>query len=191
MQFIMLHKSLQNFLPDKKLVRPIEFLIKMTLVYAAWRMFKFFAENYENFLWGGWEWVKNADGNAIAWGTAQLLMAFGYNLTFYHRLITVDGSAGIYVGDLCLGIAPMVIFTGFILAYGNNTKNKYWFIPFGLLLIFIINVVRMTALVLVQVNYSHAMFKLAHDWVYVVITYGLIFALVIWWMEKLSDKKSV
>lgn len=43
----------------------------------------------------------------------------------------------------------------------------------------------MLALVLVLVHYNRY-FGMAHDYVYVVITYGLIFVLVMWWMDKLA-----
>lgn len=185
----MIRQFLNHVLSNKKLVRPVEFLLKMAIVYACWRTFKYFGEKDDNFLWGGWFWLKNFLGDSVTASAAFLLRSAGYELTYYKRLITVDGSIGIYFADLCLGIAPMVIFSGFILSYGNNWKNKLWFIPLGVFLIHCINIFRMIALILVQVHYPEY-FRVAHEYVYVVVTYGMIFLLVMWWMNSLADKVS-
>lgn len=156
-------------------------------MYIGWRLFKYLGENNENFLWGGWQAFKDLVGNALTATSAWVLRLMGYQLSSAGRRIIVDGTRGIWVADLCLGIAPMVIFAGFILAFGNHWKNKVWFIPLGLFLIYLTNVVRIVALVLVQVH-NNNYFKLAHEYVYLIITYGLISLLVLWWMEKLAFK---
>lgn len=181
----MIKQVIAKFISNKKLLLPAEFLLKMILVYASWRAFKYGGEHFDNFLWGGWDAIKNFQGNLIANNSANLLRMLGYSVQQFQRMIVVDGTPGIYVADLCLGIAPMAIFAGFILAFGNHTRNKLWFIPLGLGLIFTINVFRTTALVLVQVHYNKY-FKLAHENIYVYITYGTIFLLLMLWMNKLA-----
>lgn len=181
----MVNELLSKFISNKKCLLPAEFLVKMVFVYAAWRTFKYGGEHYENFLWGGWDWIKNLQGNLIAYCSANLLRLLGYSVEQFQRMIMVDGNTGIYVADLCLGIAPMVIFTGFVLAFGNNNRNKIWFVPLGLGFIFIINVFRTMALVLVQVHYNKY-FKFAHENLYFYITYGAIFLLLMWWMNTLA-----
>ncbi len=184
----MITHILEKKLTNKKLVRPVAFIINMALVYATWRLFKYGGEHYENFLWGGWEWLKDTQGNLISYLAAVLLRAMGYYVYQYERMITVDGYQAVFIGDLCLGIAPIVIFSGFVLTFGDHTRNKIWFIPLGIIIINIINVIRSAALVLVLVNYQKY-FKLAHDNVYLYLTYGAIFVLLMWWMDKLAFKK--
>ncbi|MBK7147495.1 MAG: exosortase/archaeosortase family protein [Bacteroidetes bacterium] len=173
---------------DKRLILPVEFVLKMLLVYAAWRLFKYGGEHYEHFMWGGWEYLKNTQGRLVGHFSAMQLRAMGYQVTDFGRMIIVDGTPGIFIGDLCLGIAPMVIFSGFILVFGDNGCNKAWFIPLGLLLINVINVFRTSALVLVQVHYERY-FKLAHENIYLYLTYGLILLLLLWWMNGPAFKK--
>jgi exosortase/archaeosortase family protein len=62
-------------------------------------------------------------------------------------------------------------------------QAKLWFIPLGLMLIFMINVFRLLALILIQAHYN-SYFDFAHDYLYVVVTYSLIFVLVMWWMNR-------
>lgn len=185
----MFHQALHKAIPNKRLVAPAEFLLNMALVYAGWRVFKYLSEHNANFLWGGWSWFKDVMGNSLAVISAGVLRLFGYELIQYERVIIIEGTRGVRIADLCLGIAPMVIFTGFILAYGNNRRAKLWFIPMGLLVIYITNVVRVVALTLVQAHYT-SLFKLAHEYVYVTLTYGFIFLMVMWWMNKLAYKQS-
>ncbi|MCS6935169.1 MAG: archaeosortase/exosortase family protein [Chitinophagales bacterium] len=161
----------------------VRFLLNMGIVYAAWRLFKYLAEHYENFLWGGWAKFQQFIGNTIATYSVSILRLAGYEVYNTGRMIYMQGHQPIYVADQCLGIAPLVIFTGFIVSFGNNTRNKLWYIPFGILLIMIINIIRMMALVLVAVH-KQAWFGFAHNYLYVAITYSLILALVIWWMER-------
>lgn len=185
----MIKQILDKYLTNKKLVKPLEFVIKMSMVYVSWRVIKHFGTENENFLWGGWNWIMETLGSFTIWVAAKILLALGYSLTYYHRFIAVDGTSGIYFADLCLGVAPMVIFSGFIVSFGNHTKNKLWFIPLGVSVIFIINVIRLIGLVLIQVHGNRAMFRFTHDYLYVLVTYGFIFLMLVWWMEKLADKK--
>lgn len=181
---------LSRYIHNKRLIRPAEFVIKMALVYIGWRTFKYLGEHNENFLWGGWNWFKNVMAFALTTCTGWLLTAAGYTVAVYDRVIQIQGTRGIYVADLCLGIAPMVIFTAFILAFGDNKRNKIWFIPLGLCLIFITNVARLIALALIQAH-SNQYFDLAHDYVYLLLTYGLIFIMLMWWMNKLAFKQKL
>jgi hypothetical protein len=67
--------------------------------------------------------------------SADALRLLGFKVIDFHRMIIVEGSPGVYIGDLCLGVAPLFIFAGFILSYGDNWRNKFWFIPLGWMLI--------------------------------------------------------
>ena len=186
----MLRTLLERIFNDKRLVRPAEFIIKMLLVYVGWRAFKYVGDTYENFLWGGWQQFKDFLGGVTTTVSANMLLVLGYKLSYVGRVITVDGTSGIYFADLCLGLAPMVIFSGFIFSYGDNTKAKFWFVPLGVAAIFLINALRMVALILIQVHGNNAQFRIAHDYLYVLITYGFIFVMVMWWMNRWADIKN-
>lgn len=153
------------------------------MVYALWRGLKYCGESSAGFLWGGWAAFYDLVGNLLA--TCDSLILSLMKIPHFHekRVIIVEGTNGIYFGDLCLGIAPMFIYSGIILAFGNNLKAKLWFIPMGVAFIFLINVLRLLALVLIQARFN-TYFDFAHDYLYVVITYSLIFVLVMWWMNR-------
>jgi exosortase/archaeosortase family protein len=140
-------------------------------------------------LWGGWHWFKGVIGDSLGYLSYALLSLSGYDMVHYKRVITIEGARGIYIADSYLGITPMVIFSGLVLLYGNNRKDKWWFILLGIVAIFIVNVFRVTTLALIQYHYNSA-FNPVHEYLYMAVTYGFVFLMVIWWLNKWADKKS-
>ena len=55
------------------------------------------------------------------------------------RLIGIDGTSGLWVGDNCNAIALFALFTGFIVAYKGNWKVKIIYILTGILCIELLN----------------------------------------------------
>ncbi len=183
----MLSPSISNFWGNWK--DAFFFMLKIALVYGSWRVLKHLGEADPDFLFGAWEGMYDFIAKRLAEATSVILTLLGYSHKQYGRVVIPDGARGIIIANLCVGVAAFYIYTGLIIAFGTNWRDKLWFIPLGLLLIFIINIFRVLALVLVQLHYEQ-FFKLAHTYVYVVITYGLIFALVVFWMEKLAFKNA-
>ncbi|MBK8658282.1 MAG: archaeosortase/exosortase family protein [Bacteroidetes bacterium] len=179
----MLRQLLKKVFSNELLIEPAEFIIKVAMVYALWRGLKYCGETYPGFLWGGWAAFYDFIGNLLAYCNSVILNVMGIQHIHEKRVIIVAGTNGIEFSDLCLGIAPMFIYSGIILAFGTNLKAKLWFIPMGVFLIFLINVFRLLALILIQARYN-SYFDFAHDYLYVVVTYSLIFVLVMWWMNR-------
>ncbi len=179
----MLKQLLKKVLRNELLIEPAEFIIKVAMVYAFWRGLKYCGETYPGFLWGSWAAFYDLTGNLLAYCNSVILNLMGIQHMHEDRVIIVAGTNGIEFSDLCLGIAPMFIYSGIILAFGNNVQAKLWYIPLGVMLIFMINVFRLLALILIQAHYN-SYFDFAHDYLYVFVTYGLIFVLVLWWMNR-------
>jgi exosortase/archaeosortase family protein len=167
----------------------IFFVAKIALVYGTWRILKYLGETNANFLFGAWAALYEFVAQRLTEGAANFLRMLGYPIQQYERVLIIEGTPGIYVADLCVGIAAFYIFSGLILSFGNHWRNKLWFIPLGWLFIYLVNVLRIAALALVQLH-QPKYFNLAHTYVYVVVTYGLIFLLVVLWMEKFAYKKA-
>jgi len=72
----------------------------------------------------------------------------GYKTVVRDTLIyIVDAPKGIDLLRGCLGRNLMGILTGLIIAFPGAWKNKLWYIPTGLFLIVVINIIRVVALV--------------------------------------------
>jgi exosortase family protein XrtF len=103
------------------------------------------------------------------------------------RVIGVDGTGGLWIGDNCNGIALFALFTGFIIAYPGNWKKKLVYIPVGILLIQCLNIIRIVSLAILDTR-SRAWTEINHTYTFTIIIYGFIFFLWMFWTNKVSDK---
>jgi exosortase/archaeosortase family protein len=96
--------------------------------------------------------------------------------------------SGVWVGDNCNGFKLFSIFSIFILAFPtNNWRSKLWYIPLGLIIVHLANIIRIMALILINdANPSYLDFN--HDYTFTIFVYGIIFGLWWWWLKKYSFK---
>jgi exosortase family protein XrtF len=117
-----------------------------------------------------------------------ILELLGYAVfTGSDRLIGIDGTGGLWIGDNCNGIALFALFTGFIIAYPGNWKRKLVFIPAGILLIELFNIFRVVSLAILD-THSRAWTEFNHTYTFTIVIYGLIFLLWMLWVNRVSDK---
>lgn len=111
-----------------------------------------------------------------------LLELISYEVISYNRVVSIYGANGIEVIDGCNGIAAMGLFIGFIVSYPGLWRQKLSFIVLGLALIYIVNILRITVLVITQVEWE-SFFNIAHDYATTSIFYFLIFFLWMLWVN--------
>lgn len=116
-----------------------------------------------------------------------LLELFGFNVTTIDKLIVIGGCGGVYLDRGCLGRNVMAAFTGFLLIYPGKLKSKIWFIPFGLIIINIFNIVRIGGLALIQKYYPEYM-EINHHFVFKIMVWSAILILWIYWIKKYGVK---
>jgi exosortase family protein XrtF len=117
-----------------------------------------------------------------------VLERFGYLVfTGADRLIGVDGSGGLWIGDNCNGIALFALFTGFIIAYPGIWKRKAGYILFGIILIELLNVTRIVLLAILD-TYSRSWTEFNHTYTFTIVIYACIFLLWMLWTNKISGK---
>ncbi len=178
----MLKKILSKFV-GKEQQLPAIFATKMLLVYIGWKLFRYGADNITvlNFYW------RKLSDIVAQWEiniAVPLLRIFlNEKITVYSRNILLEKSVAVYVADHCLGLSAMFIFTAFVLVIEGNVKHKIWFIPLGIFLIAFINAIRVAALCYIF-KYAPEWFDFNHSYVYVALTYGAIFLMLMWWMER-------
>lgn len=117
-----------------------------------------------------------------------LLELMGYTVfTGVERVIGVDGTSGLWIGDNCNGMALFSLFTGFIIAYPGHWKKKLVFIPLGIISIELLNIVRIICLAILD-TYSRAWTEFNHTYTFTIIIYGFIFLLWMLWTNRISDR---
>lgn len=125
----------------------------------------------------------------IAAISASVLRVFGYNATIDSAdltMILMDGKPTVFIATFCDGMVLYALFTGFVLAFPGSSPHKVWFIPVGILLIYIVNVLRIVALCLNH-YYSKSTVEFNHHYTFAFIEYGFICLLWLWWATRLAE----
>lgn len=121
--------------------------------------------------------------------TAQLLEPW-YTLQLGPRadqqVLFLNQQAVLGIAKNCNGLEVFALFTGFILAFPGKIKNKLWFIPLGIALLFILNLIRTVILTLTQLHWPQAL-DFNHKYTFVVIVYGAMFLLWRAWVNRWSQ----
>lgn len=99
--------------------------------------------------------------------------------------IMIGQRSALNVFEGCNSLNVMIVFISFVLAFGGNRKKLAWFIPLGLFLIYLINLVRVVGLFYVA-EYWQSYFYYVHKYAFTGIIY--LFVLFLWWIwiEKVN-----
>ena len=80
----------------------------------------------------------------------------------------------------CSGLQQFYLVLLLFLIIPGPIKMKIWYIPVGLIIVHISNIIRLTFLVLIT-HYDSDSFYFVHDWVFRPFIYGIIFLLWLYW----------
>ncbi|WP_071884519.1 exosortase X [Hymenobacter sp. APR13] len=140
------------------------------------------------------QWLRDANqldpalSRNIAQASTWLLQALGFPASLNAsspQLLLIEQKPAVFVGNPCNGLVLYALFTGFVLAYPGPVVRKLWFIPTGMLLIYLLNVLRVAALALNHL-YAHKSVDFNHHYTFTFIVYGCIFLLWMWWARRLA-----
>ncbi len=118
-------------------------------------------------------------------GTLVGLDLLGYETTSEGDIVYIDGQAVVLVADACNGLELFALYTGFLLAFPGKWKYKAIFIPVGIFLIFLINILREIALSL-NYKFFQETFELNHKYTYVFVVYLFVFFIWRYWLKNYS-----
>lgn len=85
----------------------------------------------------------------------------------------------------CNGINVAIVFVAFMAAFGGNRKKMVWFIPLGLAMIHIANLLRVSGLFWVA-EYFEQYFYYVHKYAFTASIYVMVFLLWWIWIEKIN-----
>lgn len=94
----------------------------------------------------------------------------------------------IYVNSGCSGLKQILQFSLLIFLFPGPRIKKLWFIPLGVIIVHLTNVVRVVGLAVVM-NYWPKYWDFSHDYVFRPLFYIVIFILWVVWVERLKDKQ--
>jgi exosortase family protein XrtF len=127
--------------------------------------------------------------------SAQVLNITGWEVNAYNHpskpttnISSADrGIVAVYEG--CNGINVMIVFLAFLLAFGPYTKKLLWFVPLGLLVIHVSNLLRIILLAVVVVHLPDYLY-FTHKYLFTAFIYLFVFLLWIWWVVVLAKGKN-
>ena len=105
--------------------------------------------------------------------------------TLSRRIVGIDGTLGVWIGDPCNGFSLFALFLIFMITYPGPWKQKLWYIPAGLLAIHIINVLRIVALTII-LDVKPEWLDFNHNYTFNIIVYSFVFFLWYIWAKKFA-----
>lgn len=153
--------------------RLARFLAVLLVVYGAWFV--------------AYELILMPDGRldemvarSVAATAGAVLRGFGLDAVTDDRNVRMVNHSGVLVVDGCNGLAALGLFAGFVLAYPGTWRRRLWFIPLGLLAVYLANVIRVGSLVYFQQAWPAA-FDLIHGVGVSTFFYLVVFGLWVAW----------
>ena len=181
-------KKLNAFIEKHKL-RPIaDVLIFMVIIV-------FFHQ-----LW--WNWgLKNFLLEYLAFGELEQFMAYqvfwpsawivehiiGYDITTLNTTLYFPNQGYITVNGSCSGLKQFYQWIFLMVLFPGPWKQKLWYIPLGMLVIHLVNIMRIVILSVILMNWPDQ-WGFSHDWILRPFFYVVIFTLWVIWVEKFRNK---
>jgi exosortase/archaeosortase family protein len=106
------------------------------------------------------------------------------------QTITFDNGSWISINESCAGDKQILQFALLILVYPGIWKRKLWYIPLGMVIIHLTNILRIVLLSIVSIN-NPEYWHIAHNTVLRAMFYVVILALWIIWVERINKKPEV
>jgi exosortase family protein XrtF len=98
-----------------------------------------------------------------------------------------DSRAVLSVYEGCNGLNVMVIFVSFLFAYGKIGTRLLWFIPAGLLVIHLFNILRILLLFHVTISMPDFLY-FSHKYLFTAFIYIAVFGMWALWIFKVNEK---
>lgn len=166
------------------------FILRLAIFFSIWKGTYFFIwrlevlfQLYKDFVW--WFIHRIIDFTKFS------LNLFGFKnirIDYSERLIAIDNSGGIDIGEPCIGLGVFYSFIALAISWKGWNKKLLWFIPLGLLTLHLMNILRVTILCIIS-YYDRSLLEFNHDFTFKIIIYSTIVGLWFWWL-KIVDKQS-
>ncbi|MEM6642330.1 MAG: archaeosortase/exosortase family protein [Bacteroidota bacterium] len=154
------------------------FAIKAVITFVAWMVL------YYGFIIPDGRLNRVLTNTVIA-GTVFGLSTLGYDTSGEGDMVLINDQPVVLVADACNGLELFALYIGFLLCFPGKWKYKAFFIPIGLILIYVINVMREIVLAL-NYKFFQETFDFNHKYTYVFIVYLFVFALWRFWLNRYS-----
>ncbi len=134
-------------------------------------------------------WPDTAMTTSLAYISAAILRGLGLGAEqVSYNYIEVDGKPAIFVGNVCNGLNMQMAFAVLVLLYQAPWRSKLTFLPLGMVIIFLANVVRIVALVWMFIKYRDY-FEFSHKYTFNMAMTLLVLVLWLIWVRYWENQK--
>ncbi len=188
-----------------KLTPVREMLVFMTITLAVHYLYRFWSIHYGFRLFGiqiitpaVFDFFSDILFYPSQWVNKNIIglqfITQGRDMFFYSDLSVETnkciGWIGVNAG--CSGLKQLIQFSILIMLYPGPWKHKLWFIPMGLLAIYLTNIIRIVGLSVIVTTWSNQdYFRFSHDWIFRPLFYVVIFGLWVFWVDKIQKKDDI
>ncbi len=165
----------------------LQFVLNILILYGLWEIFYKFLRDYylvDYF----YEQVIYFLSRLQLKLSGFLLTLFGYKVKIYCKVITINGSNGVLLDRGCLGRNVLGVFLGFIFAFPSMLKKKFWISVIGVVVFIILNVLRITALTIIDYCCPRYL-DINHHYIFTIIVYSAIIVMWALWLRSLRESK--
>ena len=118
------------------------------------------------------------------------LTSYDFTYLLYKREIWyMPGNGYVAVHYGCSGLKQFLQWIVLMTFFPGPWKKKLWFIPLGLVVIHLVNIFRITGLSVVVIYWPQD-WKFIHDYIYRPFFYVVMFAMWVWWVEKIKPSNN-
>jgi exosortase family protein XrtF len=131
----------------------------------------------------------------VTYEVSGLLQILGFNASTIPNpngptmLLKEDDRIVVSTFEGCNGVNVAIVFIAFLVAFGGPFKKALWFVPLGVLLIHLLNLIRIS-LLYYSALYATEYFYYFHKFVFTAILYVLVFGLWAYWVVKVYGTKA-
>ena len=171
-----------NFIKNNPL---LFFFLKLFLIWISWKGFIIVigeeAHPLESRMFPAisavWEDFNDFYRTVLLQSTEMVLKVMNYETTLSNNYkLKINGYGGVAVGNYCLGFQLMYYFSMLVLVAEMSKTRKTFGIVAGLIIVFVLNVMRIAGLNLMSV-YCPSLLAFTHDYVFNFGVFGVLLIL--------------
>lgn len=184
-----LYTAIKDFIKKYQLgvLKDVVLFVIITLaIHLAWRFWQtqFNYAPIRDFMYGLMTVMAEEVYRESAWIISGFIDIVRVDEIMYMHF---PNKAIMYVNNSCSGLKQILQFVLLMLIFPGPWKKKLWFIPLGVLIIHLTNLVRMVGLAVVMDRRPYE-WHFYHDYIFRFLFYVVIFFLWVWWVERIARK---
>lgn len=128
--------------------------------------------------------------NHVARVVCDILSFMGYHIQLEgSNVLLHDNGVAVKIVWACTGLKQAYIFIAIIAFYKGPFLRKLWYIPAGLVIVYLFNIFRIMMIV-ASIRENPDSFEFLHEGLYKYMYYGIIFLMWVLWEEKIRGKET-